>query len=203
MNIGVRIAEKRKELELTQNDLAEKLNVSNKAVSKWEMESGEPSVEFLPKLAQILNVTLDYLLTGEESYPDRQLFINGQHIDKAGFVKLGKNEILALPEVTFKNIPCVWLDEWSNVNNKDAINELYRKHYPNKHITKLICGVDKLLNKSTISDVVQCFFDWDYLQYMKFRDYMLEQGFIEEAGAGYFKLIERDRQKLLEIVQTI
>lgn len=76
------IAEKRKELGLTQSELAEKLNVSNKAVSKWEMETGEPSIKFLPNIAQILDITLDYLLTGEETYPDRQLFINGHQISK-------------------------------------------------------------------------------------------------------------------------
>ncbi len=203
MKIGTMIAEKRKELGLTQSELAEKLNVSNKAVSKWEMETGEPSIKFLPNIAQILDITLDYLLTGEETYPDRQLFINGHQISKNEFAKLSKKEILAIPEKIFKNIPCIWLDEWSNVNGKDAINELYRKQYPNKYIAYLICGVDKLLNVSKISDTVRYFFDWDYPQFMKFRDRMLEQGYIEETHTGYYKLKERDKVKILEIVQTI
>ncbi len=66
--IGQRIAEQRKKIGLTQNELAEKLMVSNKAVSKWESDNGNPSIEFLPNLSKILNCSIDYLLTGQNFY---------------------------------------------------------------------------------------------------------------------------------------
>lgn len=64
--IGDTIAKLRKEKGWTQAEIAEKLQVSDKAVSKWESNKGEPSIEFLPKLAELFDVSLDYLMTGEE-----------------------------------------------------------------------------------------------------------------------------------------
>lgn len=66
-NIGQTIANLRKEKGWTQAQLAEKLNISDKAVSKWEIEGGTPSVEFFPLLAEVFGVTCDYLLTGKKS----------------------------------------------------------------------------------------------------------------------------------------
>lgn len=64
--IGDTIAKLRKEKGWTQNELAEKLQVSDKAISKWESNKGDPSIEFLPVMAQLFGVTLDYLMTGKE-----------------------------------------------------------------------------------------------------------------------------------------
>lgn len=71
--IGDRIKLKRKELGLTQAELGEKLNVTDRAVSKWEQNDGNPDISFLPALAQIFNVTIDYLLTGAE--PKKEVII--------------------------------------------------------------------------------------------------------------------------------
>ena len=64
--IGDVISKLRKEKGWTQNELAEKLQVSDKAISKWESNKGDPSREFLPMLAELFGVTLDYLMTGKE-----------------------------------------------------------------------------------------------------------------------------------------
>ena len=64
--IGDAIAKLRKEKGWTQIELAEKLQVSDKAVSKWESNKGDPSLEFLPALAELFGVTLDFLMTGKE-----------------------------------------------------------------------------------------------------------------------------------------
>lgn len=64
--IGDTIAKLRKEKGWTQNELAEKLQVSDKAISKWESNKGDPSIEFLPVMAQLFGVTLDYLMIGKE-----------------------------------------------------------------------------------------------------------------------------------------
>lgn len=55
----------RKKRGLTQSALARQLNVSDKAVSKWETGLGYPEITLLPKLASILGVTVDYLMTGQ------------------------------------------------------------------------------------------------------------------------------------------
>ena len=63
-SIGKTIAELRKAKGWTQIELAEKLNVSDKAVSKWESEGGFPEITQLPVLAKIFDVSIDYLMTG-------------------------------------------------------------------------------------------------------------------------------------------
>ncbi len=57
---------------MTQRDLANKLNITNKAVSKWETGEGYPDISVLPALAQVLNITVDELLKGEKNDSDRQ-----------------------------------------------------------------------------------------------------------------------------------
>ena len=52
----------RKENNLTQQDLAEKLGVSNKSISKYERGEREPDFNTLKKLSNIFNVSIDYLL---------------------------------------------------------------------------------------------------------------------------------------------
>ena len=69
-SIGKTIAELRKAKGWTQIELAEKLNVSDKAVSKWESEGGFPEITQLPVLAKIFDVSIDYLMTGKETEPE-------------------------------------------------------------------------------------------------------------------------------------
>lgn len=67
MQFHDRLYELRKGSGLTQNDLAEKLDVSRQAVSRWEMGTAKPDIDNLVALSNVLGVTLDYLLKGEES----------------------------------------------------------------------------------------------------------------------------------------
>lgn len=62
--IGINIAEMRKQQGLTQAELAERLNYSDKAVSKWERGESVPDVLTLVQLAQLFGVTVDSLLGG-------------------------------------------------------------------------------------------------------------------------------------------
>lgn len=55
----------RKEQALTQRQLAERMNISDKAVSKWERGLGCPDVSLLPDLSKIFGVNLQELLSGE------------------------------------------------------------------------------------------------------------------------------------------
>lgn len=61
---GKIISTKRKEKGLTQIQLAEILNVSNRAVSKWENGDGFPDISLLPVISSALGITIDELLTG-------------------------------------------------------------------------------------------------------------------------------------------
>lgn len=57
----------RKEKELTQSQLAEKLNVTNKAVSKWECGKGFPDISLIEKLAEVLEVNIIEIMKSEHS----------------------------------------------------------------------------------------------------------------------------------------
>lgn len=65
MTLGKRIAQYRKEKGLTQEALAQAMNVSAQAVSKWENDQTCPDITSLPQLSRILGVTVDELLSGK------------------------------------------------------------------------------------------------------------------------------------------
>ncbi len=62
---GVFIAELRKQNNMTQKDLAKKIGVTDKAVSRWETGRGYPDIEVLSDLAKALSVSINELLNGE------------------------------------------------------------------------------------------------------------------------------------------
>lgn len=63
---GLFIKEKRNEKGLTQKDLAEILNCTDKAVSRWETGKGFPEVSFLIPLSEALDVSINEIILGEE-----------------------------------------------------------------------------------------------------------------------------------------
>ncbi len=60
--LGMRIAENRKKLGLTQEDFAERLGVTAQAVSKWENDVSCPDIMLLPEIAGIFGITIDELM---------------------------------------------------------------------------------------------------------------------------------------------
>jgi transcriptional regulator with XRE-family HTH domain len=81
-HIGNYIAQRRKELGLTQQKLAEQLNISFQAVSKWENGTASPDISLLTPLAHILNTTVDPMVGYsheafthyEEKYKDEEYY---------------------------------------------------------------------------------------------------------------------------------
>ena len=70
IKVGNFIMEKRKSLCMTQRQLADKLNVSFQAISKWENGTVYPSIEILRDLAIVLEVSVDDILAGSEREVD-------------------------------------------------------------------------------------------------------------------------------------
>ena len=64
-SVGTSIARLRKKCGMTQSQLAEKLNISDKTVSRWENGLGFPEITQFPVLASVFGVTVDYIMTGE------------------------------------------------------------------------------------------------------------------------------------------
>ena len=69
MNIGERITALRKEKDISQTELAKRLNVSRQAVSKWEQGVSSPDTAKLIQLAEILGTEVEYLATGIHPEP--------------------------------------------------------------------------------------------------------------------------------------
>ena len=65
VKIGKFIASKRKEQGLTQLQLAEKLGITDRAVSKWETGKSLPDASLMPELCKLLKITINDLLCGE------------------------------------------------------------------------------------------------------------------------------------------
>ena len=63
--IGTMIAKLHKKNHWTQVELAKKQDVTDKAISRWESGQGYPDITILPRLADVFNITVDYLLHGE------------------------------------------------------------------------------------------------------------------------------------------
>ena len=65
IKIGKFIQEKRKQKNITQSDLAEKLNITDRAISKWENGICMPDASNMPELCKILDITINDLFSGE------------------------------------------------------------------------------------------------------------------------------------------
>ena len=63
---GTLIAEKRKKLNLTQKELGDRLNVSDRTISKWERGAGFPDISLIESVAEELEMSVLELLHGEE-----------------------------------------------------------------------------------------------------------------------------------------
>ena len=70
--LGQKIAELRKAKNMTQLELANKLNITDKAVSKWERDISCPDINTFPKLAEILGVSVDELLQANNAVSDNK-----------------------------------------------------------------------------------------------------------------------------------
>lgn len=88
--IGKFIAQCRKEKNLTQSQLAEKLNMSDKSISKWETGRGMPDSSIMMELCTYLGINVNELLSGE-------------HIKDEEYQKKANENILSIVRVSDKN----------------------------------------------------------------------------------------------------
>jgi len=70
MEFSERLKNLRKQAHLTQTDVAEKLGISQQAYASWERGIKKPTQENLVKIAQVLNVSIDYLVGNSEEKSD-------------------------------------------------------------------------------------------------------------------------------------
>ena len=71
MKFHEKLLDLRKKAGMTQSDLAEKMNVSRQAVSRWEMGTAMPDVENLIAMSDLFGVSLDYMLKDKTETPSQ------------------------------------------------------------------------------------------------------------------------------------
>lgn len=69
MNFNNRLYQLRKQKGFSQEELANRLNVSRQTISKWEVGDSTPDMEKLIAISDLFNVSLDNLITGKEDEP--------------------------------------------------------------------------------------------------------------------------------------
>lgn len=97
--LGANIASYRKRLSMTQAGLAERLNYTDKAVSKWERGESMPDVLTLVQLAELFEVTVDDLLADPKALPEKNGIVvekMEKAVEKTLKRKADKNSILGL-----------------------------------------------------------------------------------------------------------
>ena len=80
-SIGNFLSELRKEKGLTQKEIADFLNVSDKTVSHWECDKYSPDISVIPVLAEFFGVTCDELLKGERKVPEERESITCETVE--------------------------------------------------------------------------------------------------------------------------
>ena len=100
--IGKNIAAHRKRFGLTQAELADKLNYSDKAVSKWERGESTPDIITLAQLAEQFGITVDELIRDPDALPEHTGAVQqamGKVVEKTLKRKADKNIILGLSSI--------------------------------------------------------------------------------------------------------
>lgn len=106
--IGSRIAQARKAKGYTQEEFSQMLDVTAQAVSKWENDASCPDIQLLPKIADILDMTTDEILTGkatEHKKASAKAAVDTSKLKiNINVVKPGQNPVnVSLPFVMIKN----------------------------------------------------------------------------------------------------
>lgn len=139
MTLGERIRKLRNERNLTQLELANLLFVTDRAISKWEQGKGNPDISLLPLLAESLNVSIDYLITGKEYVPNN----DDQHNELISYFEsmIGQK----LNNEHSARLIIKYLEKYTLEKIKDAMDICYDSYISKK---------EKPLNNDDVKDAI-------------------------------------------------
>lgn len=125
--IGERLAELRIKHNMTQEEFAERLDVSRQAVSKWELDKTLPDVNKILKMSELFQVSVDYLLKGTEgeAVPDK-------HREELAAASLQCEEAVIQEE-------CI--NDINDINEKDIYTEYQEEQNPDIKNKKVKAGL--------------------------------------------------------------
>ena len=117
INLGEKLKSLRKEKNVSQEKLAQYLNVSFQAVSKWENASTYPDIELLPEIARFFGITVDALLQAEQI--DDQKLYNEYETRATEFYRNGD----------ISNVLSVWREAYHSLPNNTDVKEMLMSTY--------------------------------------------------------------------------
>lgn len=140
--IGRQISQKRKELNITQQELAKKLNVTDKAISNWETGKNYPDYSYFNELKEILGID----------------FNNASSNNKEIIIKKGKKIIIAIATILFGILMMYTVNNYKqyniyelNINSKEILlNDSYLIQYQNN----AIITINEIENKRILKQPV-------------------------------------------------
>jgi transcriptional regulator with XRE-family HTH domain len=110
MTLGEKLKEIRKRFGLSQESLADIMNVSRQAITKWESDNGLPDISNLQELSKVFGITVDYLLNDENQLPSLSM---RKELDKDKY----KNKLSMYNEVLKEYYPAPY-EIYTLVRNK-------------------------------------------------------------------------------------
>ena len=163
-HIGMRIKRLRRERDLTQEKLANYLNVSFQAVSKWETGAAEPNISMLAPLAKLLNVTADELLgltpPQEEDLRKKELEEAFDETWRTGKLK-DRYEVCAAAVAEYPGDmkwlnELAWVEAMRSLEIKDVETQIAEQDKAIKKFAQVIEDCDDMeIRKSAIMGIVQ------------------------------------------------
>ena len=129
MDVGKNITKFRKEKNLTQEELAQKINISAKAISSYENNRNLPNIETLILLSEVLDVSVDALIgtTKEDK-------IN----TKEKYDKQRKNNLLIIFAISLFSLCLFCVQEFMVVNGLVSLSDNFKEYFSVKDVVKLI-----------------------------------------------------------------
>jgi transcriptional regulator with XRE-family HTH domain len=122
MTLGEKLKNIRKRFGLSQEELAEIINVSRQAITKWESDIGLPDTDNLVGLSRVFGITVDYLLNKENDLP---LLVMRKELDKSKY----KNKISSYESILSEYYPEPWkiyiLNRRKKLNKLEFIFDLF------------------------------------------------------------------------------
>lgn len=199
--IGIYISSKRKEKNLTQRELAKKLYVSDKAVSKWERGICMPDISLIEKLSTILDVSISEILKGEDIEKDKDdellkesiSFFQKDYFNK----RILKTSIIAIFSIFIFYIALLTIGEFNNgeltfsIWGNESTIELptYSKIKAKKSTKKYLKAVQKFDEDKIMKMLRQNpnrEFDYN-TAWITFDDYLISLNNIKEKGVYFSK----------------
>jgi transcriptional regulator with XRE-family HTH domain len=164
MTLGQKLKEIRKRFGLSQEALAEIMNVSRQAITKWESDNGLPDVRNLQELSKVFGITVDYLLNDENQLPalsmrkelDKEKYKNKLSMyndvlkeyypEPYEIYYLVRNKKLTIPDILLDTFT---VPEIGPVSTADELSDLSPYYLIKKDNLKLLVNIKKYVLEVT------------------------------------------------------